>query len=1166
MNSIEKKSDQASRLKIVEYNNEIKQLNWQLQQEIANRQSLEKQLQEIQKNGQDQDYLKTQIELRKRVGQQSAIAKLSQIGLGNQDLSAFMKEAVELVAQTLEVEYCQILQFRADLDSLINCANFGYSQEKKHCHIIPNTLENQAGYTLQNGQPVIIENWTQETRFQKIESSEKQAIVSGVSLTIPGETAPFGVLVVDTEKNHNFSEDDLKFLQAIANVIAATIQRYYQQEKLYLLERAINGSSNGIVITDALTPHNPITYVNSGFEGITGYKSQEVIGLNCNFLQQDDTDQPGLEELRQAIKEGRESQITIRNYRKDGTLFWNELYVSPIYNSENILTHFIGFQTDITERKCIEEALQLTQFSLDRATDSVFWLHSSGYFIYVNDAACNSLGYTREELLILKSSAVGQFAPTNIPLNNSHNGRKSFTFEAQHKNKEGQVFPVEISANYLNFNGQEYNCAFVRDITERKKAEKALRDSQEQLTSILNSLEDVVWSASVETSQYLYLNPTAEKVYGRSLSEFCQNSQLWLEVIHHEDRDFVASVSQKLVTDRTNKDVEYRIVRPNGEIRWLRDRARLICDDTGKPIRIDGIGTDITDQKLAEDALRKSEEQIRLTFELAPIGMAITKLDGKFIEVNQSLCKALGYESEELLKLNFDRITHPDDIAADLGDIHKLLTGEIYHFKTEKRLVSKDGEIVHTIFQIVVIRDREGKALHLVNQVVDITERKRMEERLLHDAFHDMLTGLPNRSLFMDRLKQAIKRTERNPEYLFAVLFLDLDNFKVVNDSVGHLIGDQLLIAIAHKLQLCLRPTDTVARLGGDEFIILLEDLSNEYEAIKVAERIEEGFKLPFNVNGNQVFSSVSIGITRSSIGYDRPEDVLRDVDISMYQAKDQGKSRYEIFNRTMHTHTLQRLELETDLRRAIERQEFLVYYQPIINFKTGKITEFEALIRWISPSRGFVSPGHFIPIAEETGLIVPIGEWVLYEACCQLNTWRFEFPEYSDLTISVNLSGRQLRERNLLERIDYILSQTGLNQEYLKLEITESMLMDNLDSVNVILQELRKRKIKLSIDDFGTGYSSLSYLHSFPVNTLKIDRTFVNPIGSSGENSEIARAIISLAHTLGMDVVAEGIETQDHFHQLKKIDCEKGQGYFFAKPLDKQAIEKLLETCPVWD
>lgn len=691
-----------------------------------------------------------------------------------------------------------------------------------------------------------------------------------------------------------------------------------------------------------------------------------------------------------------------------------------------------------------------------------------------------------------------------------------------------------------------------------------LQDREARFRQIAENVREVFFMISAETDEILYISPAYEAVWGRTCESLYEDPQSWLSAIHPEDSfKAIATLETQFRTGDEFQE-EYRIVRPDASIRWVSVKAFPVRDLEGKVHRFVGIAEDITKRKQAEQALRESEEQFRLTFELAPIGMAITTLDGKFQRVNQALCEALNYSNEELLKLSFADISYFEDIEIHQSLEKKLVAGQESDFQIEKRHIAKSGRIVDTLLKVVIVRNSQGKALHFNNQIVDITERKQMERQLLHDALHDSLTGLPNRTLFTDRLEHELIRAKNQSDYLFAVLFLDLDRFKIVNDSVGHLIGDKLLVEIARRLETCVNPTDTVARLGGDEFTILLENIPNPGIATQIAEKIYQALTLPFNIEGYEIFTTTSIGIALSSQGYEQPEAILRDADLTMYTAKEQGKARYEVFDSSMHYRAIKRLELETDLRKAIEREEFLVYYQPIISLDTGVLAGFEALARWQHPTRDLVSPSEFIPVTEEMGIIVPLGKWLLKEACQQLRSWQLKYPQYSSLKVSVNLSGKQLKEPFLINSIDEVLEETGLNGKFLKLEMTESLFMENIEVVTNTLLSLRKRKIQLSIDDFGTGYSSLSYLHRFPINTIKIDRSFVNEIKSERDDS-IVKTIVTLAHMLNMDVIAEGIETPLQMSQLKRLKCEYGQGYFFARPLNKKEAESLIASSPVW-
>ncbi|MCA1564287.1 MAG: EAL domain-containing protein [Acidobacteria bacterium] len=553
------------------------------------------------------------------------------------------------------------------------------------------------------------------------------------------------------------------------------------------------------------------------------------------------------------------------------------------------------------------------------------------------------------------------------------------------------------------------------------------------------------------------------------------------------------------------------------------------------------------------------EDRFRNAFDFAAIGMALVSSEGRWLQVNRALCKILGYTEREMIVTDFLTVIHPDDLSVAVEAIKRLRKGNSTIDQCEVRFQHKSGHKVWGLWSASLAGGSHVASTPLVFQIQDITDRKRAEEQLQHEAMHDVLTGLPNRAMFIDHLELAIARAQRNEARKFAVLYVDLDRFKIINDSLGHAVGDQLLKEIAARLWRCVRAGDTVARLGGDEFVLLLEDIYEEGEAIEVAERIKSELAASFTLNGREVFTTVSIGVASSWTSYHQAEGLIRDADAAMYRAKSLGKNRHEIYDSAMHAQVNDLLQMETALRMAVERNELVVYYQSIVDLETFKISGFEALVRWNHPERGFISPAHFIPLAEETGLIVDIGEWVLRDACRQMERWQKIFPSDPPLFVSVNLSSKQFIQSDLIQRVTQIIQETKINPEGLKLEITESAVMDNVETATEMLKKLRALGIKLSIDDFGTGYSSLSYLHRFPIDTLKVDRSFVVNMSEDSENVEIVRTIVSLAQNLGMNVIAEGVETKEQLAALRKLGCENGQGYFFSKPVGAKAAENLI-------
>ncbi len=564
----------------------------------------------------------------------------------------------------------------------------------------------------------------------------------------------------------------------------------------------------------------------------------------------------------------------------------------------------------------------------------------------------------------------------------------------------------------------------------------------------------------------------------------------------------------------------------------------------------------LPNQSSADSLNTKTLKQI---FKLSPIGMTILDLEGRFLSANQSFCEAIGCEEYELIAQSFADFTHPEDIPSLTVLGKQLLAGECQHFQTETRHWTKEEKPLHVGLTGTMVQDSQQRPICFLLQVVNLTERKSMEAQLRHRALYDGLTGLANRALFVDRVEQAVVRLERNVDEQCAVLFLDVDRFKVINDSLGHSIGDQLLTALSKRLKSCIRRSDTLARLGGDEFAILLEEIDGLEEALMVCDRIHVALKRPFKLSKYEVFANISIGVVCSDVGYEHSSDLLRNADTALYRAKGQGGGCHTIFDQTMHERAVALWQMATQAQFAVEREELSLHYQPVIDVQTGKVVAVEALIRWNHPQHGSISPGEFIPVMEETGVITLIGHWVLQEACRQVCRWQQQLPG-SEIKINVNLSARQLAQSDLAQQVKSVLLETGLSKKLLWLEITETAIMQNAQEGMQVLEQLKELGVGLCIDDFGIGYSSLSRLQQLPIDLLKIDRSFVQHIGPRGENTEIVRTIIDLANNLGMDIVAEGVETEEQLTGLRSLGCYKIQGYYFAKPMTPEAAFQFIE------
>ena len=793
----------------------------------------------------------------------------------------------------------------------------------------------------------------------------------------------------------------------------------------------------------------------------------------------------------------------------------------------------------------------------DSASDAIITVDAHHQMVFVNRTAEKIFGYTADELL---GKPLKMLVPAKLHKNfasrlqrSVDRGRRGLgrrTLEVTALHRDGHDVLVEVSFGEYSSDHEAMITAVVRDVTERKRAEEAMRRSEEY-RNLFTLANDAIIIFEPHTGLIRDVNAYACKMYGYSREEFIGKTLKNISAQLEKGKKHIAN----LLATRSVESFETTHYRSDGSIMHLLINSSII-EFNGKPAVL-SINRDVTERIRADAALRDSEYKMRTLVENMGEGLLHLDAGDRIVFTNRRFCEMTGYAESELIGQNATRLLL-DENGTKIVDKANIRRKKGSSDNYELQLRTAQGKSIWSLVGAVPMHDDTGKIVGSMCVHTDITERKRAEEQLIHNALHDSLTGLPNRSLFLEHLRRCLGHSPRRRK-TFAVIFLDFDGFKLINDSLGHMEGDRLLKLISLRLGSLLRGDDIVARLGGDEFTILLDDLTTAEDAYFVVERIKELFREPFTLGTREIFITASIGVALRDPKYKIPEEMLRDADIAMYRAKSQGKGLHETFNSDMHHEVSTRLRLETELRRALERDEFLVYYQPIIHIVTGEVLGFESLVRWRHPKRGIILPGEFIPAAEQTGLIVALGEWVLRESCRQLKSWHEQFPGNSELSISVNLSCKQFMQPDLVARIAKTLESTGLEPRFLKLEITESHVMENSDVAITIMNSLRELGVQLSIDDFGTGYSSLSYLQRLPINYLKIDRSFISLMDSNYENGEIVRAIIMLARNLKMQVIAEGIETEKQSQQLIDLNCTLGQGYYYSRPVDAATASDIL-------
>ena len=798
----------------------------------------------------------------------------------------------------------------------------------------------------------------------------------------------------------------------------------------------------------------------------------------------------------------------------------------------------------------------------EHATDMITRHSPDGTFLYASPACLPLLGYEPAELV---GHHYRDFVHPDdadiedIIKDGVQNGTEALTVTYRGLRKDGHTIWLESTIRAVpdpDTGLVRELLSVTRDITARKQAEEALRAAERRYRTLVEQLPAIVYIEDANTGRLRYISPQIASLLGYTPEEWMAEPGRWRAHLHPEDRERVIQAVKHFFRARRAEvcELEYRMYTRLGREVWVHDTRRMVRDEEGTPLYVQGIALDVTERRRAVEALRLSERRFRSLVQNSSDLVIVLSPDAAIQYVSPSVGRLLGYRPEELLGTTAYAWLHPDDVPTARVMFHRRLTlPNAPLIPMVYRVRHRHGEWRYMEMLSTNLVD-EPSVRGIVVNMRDVTEREALQQELARLAFADALTGLPNRTVFLDRLKRALARARPNR---LAVLFLDLDGFKVVNDSLGHATGDALLRAVAQRLTACVPARDLVARFGGDEFALLVHRVSTAEQALHKAERIIAALRRPFLVDGREFFVSASIGVTVNRTPHASAEELLREADIAFYQAKTSGKARAVLFEPSMIEQARKRLELETDLRHALERGELELHYQPEVDLATGRVTAVEALVRWPHPRHGLLRPDAFVPLAEECGLILPLGIHVLRAACRQARAWMETLAEAP--VVSVNLSARELTHPTLVADVRAILAETGLDPALLRLEITETAAMQDVETTTATLAALQRLGVRIAVDDFGTGYSSLSYLRRLPVNTLKVDRSFVAATDHDPQAVTILQAITALAQALGLEVVAEGVETETQCERVRAADCTSAQGYYFAQPLTAEAMTRLL-------
>ena len=861
-------------------------------------------------------------------------------------------------------------------------------------------------------------------------------------------------------------------------------------------------------------------------------------------------------------------EVDFRVRRHDGVYRWHAVRGLVVRDDDGHVTSWIGTATDIDDAKQLEASLHFQAELLAGAGQAIVAVDLDRIIISWNRAAEEMYGWSAAEAIgrstvevIRRVEDPEQAAAVALAMVEG----KRWSGDIEVQRRDGSTLWVFVT-NTPVLDAAGRLVAIIGssiDITDRVVAQRALETNRRRLaeaqhTAHIGSFEFPLATRELTWSDEYY------RIVGIDPS-VTPTADLFMSLIHPDDIEDVTAAWIGALRDGAPIDLQFRVMRPDGAPISVRARARPDMVD-GVVAGISGTMMDETDRVEADRIRRAAELRFEIGFEQSAIGSVIADLDGVPIRVNTAVCRTLGRAESDLVGRRWTEFAHPDDVPLAQMVLARTASGHD-DYADERRYVRPDGRIVSVSSHVTLVRDEAGTPQYYSAQLQDVTMRNEMRDELAHQALHDSLTGLPNRALLADRLVHGLAGSRRRGAPL-GVMFLDVDQFKVVNDSLGHTAGDELLKHAADRITAAIRPGDTVARFGGDEFVIVCDDIS-AVEAEQIGARVLESLSQPWLAGRHEMRITASLGI---AIADDRatPESLLRDSDAAMYRAKERGRGRVELFDETLRSKAEHRLASESALHHALERNEFILYYQPIIDLATGSMAGVEALLRWDCPSRGLVSPDEFIPLAEQTGLIVPIGAWVLERACRQLVEWQAIAPVQSTasahrLSISVNLSVRQVRDAGIIDQVAHVLAATGIDPDDLTLELTESVLMEDVEYFGSTLAGLKALGVHLSIDDFGTGYSSLSYLKQFPVDAVKVDRAFVDGLGIDAHDTALVAAIVAMANALDLDVVAEGVETFAQLIELGKLGVPRAQGFHLARPAPAATITHLIETAQHW-